>query len=382
MMQSGDSHDLRAPILLVDDVRANLTALEAILASSEYDVVSVQSGSDALEQLERRRFAVVLLDLQMPVMDGIETAVRIHRLARKNGRQIPIIFVTGVDPDRQRILRAYASGAVDFIQKPLEPEIIVAKVAVFADLFRARERLLAEVEERRRLERVVRARDDLLAIVAHDLRSPLHIALLGAKQLEALAEGGPPGSTSKVLGSIVRAVERMSRLVSDLLDLAKLEAGQVLPMQLKKHDIVGLTREVSEFLEPLVSAKKLTLATDLGDPAHVLCDSDRVRQVLANLIGNAIKFTPAGGDIHVGAHREGDEIVVSIADTGSGIPDEQIAHVFQRYWQEEGRRNRGAGLGLYIVKAIVDAHGGRVGVESVAGKGSTFHFALKTVDAN
>src|SRR5580700_1035452 len=141
-----------SPILLVDDRPANLVALEAVLASPRYEIVSVTSGEDALTEFERTEFAVILLDLQMPTMDGIETALKLRARAEQLRRQAPIIFVTAIDTDRARILRAYASGAVDFIQKPVDPEVLTAKVAVFADLHRAREeakryRLLVESVE-------------------------------------------------------------------------------------------------------------------------------------------------------------------------------------------------------------------------------------------
>jgi two-component system, sporulation sensor kinase E len=155
---------LRTPILLVDDLPANLLALRAVLASPDYDLVSAPSGSEALEQVKRTDFAVILLDVQMPTMDGVETALKIKQVAAERGQRapIPIIFVTGVDAGSARVLHAYASGAVDFIQKPLEPDVIRAKVSVFVDLHRAKERLVTEIEERRRLQDALRAREDLL----------------------------------------------------------------------------------------------------------------------------------------------------------------------------------------------------------------------------
>src|SRR5215471_6903650 len=152
-----------APVLLVDDRPANVVALEAILLSPDYELVRASSGAEALREVERRAFAVVLLDVYMPDMDGLETASRMSELAALKGAEVPIIFVTGIDSDRARILNAYASGAVDFIQKPIEPDVLRSKVAVFVSLFRTRRRLLEKIEEGRRLQQALRVREDLLA---------------------------------------------------------------------------------------------------------------------------------------------------------------------------------------------------------------------------
>lgn len=505
-----------APLLFVDDRSANLLALEAVLASAGHEIVIAHSGSDALRLLAQRDFAVVLLDVQMPDMDGFETAAQMKRMVRQ-GSPVPIIFVTGIDCERSRVLRAYAEGAVDFIQKPLEPQVLRSKVAVFAELYRARQRVVAEqrkahaeqlhvaqeaarreaaesslsfakalidnlpelawtarpdgyidfynqrwfeftgttaeevagwgwekvhdpailptvveqwkhalatgepfemefplrradgaflwfltrirphrnasgkivrwfgtntdVDAFRRLrteaERAVRTREDLLAIVSHDLRNPLSTVLMGAKQIERFADESETGlRTRKIARTILNATDRMARLITDLLDLAKLEAGQPLPLDLMRHDVMDLTRQAADLLAPLVSSRKLTLETDLTEPTYVLCDGDRIQQALSNLIGNAVKFTREGGAIRVGARRTDGEILFSVSDTGAGIPEHQLPRLFTPYWRADSRRKDGAGLGLAIVKAIVDTHGGRLWVESAPGRGSTFHFTI------
>jgi PAS domain S-box-containing protein len=227
------------------------------------------------------------------------------------------------------------------------------------------------------LEAAVQAREDLLAIVSHDLRNPLSTVLMGAKHIERLADDSESGArTKKAASTIVGAVDRMSRLVGDLLDLAKLEAGQPLSIDLERHDVSELVRKAADFHEPLASSRQLALGTDLAAPAYAMCDGDRIQQVLANLIGNAIKFTPPRGTIRVGATAGEGEVVVSVVDTGTGIAGDQVPHIFEPYWKADAHRKRGAGLGLSIVKAIVDAHGGRIWVETAKGRGSTFYFTL------
>jgi signal transduction histidine kinase len=366
-----------APILLVDDRPANLVALHAILAAPEHELVSVPSGREALAQLQRREFAVVLLDLQMPVMDGVETANKIRQLGDTRGSTVPIIFLTATDVGTARVLNAYASGAVDFMQKPLQPAILRSKVAIFADLHRAKQRLVAEIEERRRLQEALRARDELLAIVSHDLRSPLYAVLLGANQIERATEERRWAQAKKATGAIVRAVERMSRLVGNLLDLTTLDEGRPLSMDLGRHDLAELAVEITELLEPLALSNHLTLKTELEEGTYAVCDRERVQQVLANLVGNAIKFTSHQGTIRVRAAAANDEVVVSVSDTGMGIPDRDLPHIFEPYWKADGRQKSSTGLGLSIARAIVEAHGGRIWVDTVEGRGSTFYFTLR-----
>ncbi len=660
------------PVLLVDDRPANILALQAVLASPEWELVVAGSGREAMRLVEQRDFAVVLLDVQMPEMDGFETASRIRAIARD--WPAPIIFVTGIDGAPSRIVRAYAEGGVDFIQKPLDPDIIRAKVSVFSELYRARQRFVrartraaeeadrreaaegelrareqslrllvesvldhaifrldqqgriaswnagarrlkgyeakeivgkhfsvfypreaveagrcnlglevaaregrfedegwrvrkdgsrfwasvvitamrdpssgdlvgfakvtrdltdrrraeearlrlaqeaarreaaesgvaylralidnlpslawtalpegetdffnrrwfeytgttfeemagsgwqlvhdpemlpavverwkravatgdpfemefplrgadgvfrwfltrvrplrdaqgsivrwigvnTDIDSRRRAEqardealretqtqrekaeRAARAREDLLAIVSHDLRNPLGVVRLSATLIERLADETDVGRrTKRAVQTVLTATDAMTHLVADLLDLARLEAGQPLPLELDKVDVGTLAGKATELLVPLAAERRLTLRAEVAE-TFAVCDRNRVEQVLSNLIGNAIKFTPEQGAILVEARRQECDVLVSVRDTGRGIPDDQVAHIFEPYWQGDAARKWGAGLGLSIAKAIVDAHGGRIWVESTVGRGSTFRFTLPAVDA-
>jgi two-component system sensor histidine kinase/response regulator len=370
-----------APLLLVDDRPGNLVALQAVLSGPEYEVVSVQSGPEALALVASREFAVVLLDLQMPGMDGIETAVEIGRIGDARGRTVPIIFLTATDSPIAHILRAYATGAADFMQKPLEPDIVRAKVQVFVGLFRTQQRLLAEIEERRRVQDALGARDRLLAIVSHDLRNPLNAILLGTTQIQRAARGPHSVDIDRPARAIVRAVSRMSRLVEDLLDLATLDAGQPLSMRLGRHDLAQLALEIMEVLEPIARSTELTLRAEFVAGLYVRCDPQRVQQVLANLIGNAIKFNRNHGSIDVVADRKDDEVIVSVRDTGIGVRPDQVEHIFDPYWKGDPTRKDGAGLGLSIAREIVDAHGGRIWVDRVDGGGCAFSFTLRAAEA-
>jgi len=225
--------------------------------------------------------------------------------------------------------------------------------------------------------RAIRAREDLLSIVSHDLRNPLSAIILTTTQIARSAAARKPGSRMrKRTDGIRRAAAQMARLVDDLDDLSKIEAGKLLFVAKEPRDGRELVRQSVDTFGPLARARKLSLKMDLGrDPCRLWCDGDRIQQSLSNLIGNAVKFTREGGKITARNRRVGDQIVFSVQDTGTGIPADQLAHVFKPYWQAEPTR-KGLGLGLSVAKAIVDAHGGRIWVESAVGQGSTFSFAL------
>jgi PAS domain S-box-containing protein len=233
------------------------------------------------------------------------------------------------------------------------------------------------------LEKAVQRREELVAIVSHDLRNPLSTVLMGAKQIELFADDSESGvRNKKAARAVIRAVDQMTRLVGDLLDLARLEANQPLRMELDELDVVELAERAVDACVPLAKARKLHLETKATErEVHAICDGDRVIQVLGNLIGNAIKFTPEGGRIQVAIQREAGEIVCSVSDTGAGMREDEVPRIFEPYWQSDGPRGRGAGLGLSIVKAIVEAHRGRVWAQTALGSGSTFTFTLPAAKA-
>jgi chemotaxis family two-component system sensor kinase Cph1 len=228
-----------------------------------------------------------------------------------------------------------------------------------------------------REQHAVRARDDLVAVVSHDLRNPLGvIQMQAAVLLQTVGSGGEDFSRRIQTSAehIQRAVRRMNTLIRDLLDLAKLEAGRF-TLQCSRCQMNDLAEESLLILRPLAEAKWITLTSDLRADA-VYADRDRVFQVLSNLVGNAIKFTPERGSISVRAETDDKEVRVTIADTGPGIPSDQFANIFDRYWQARRSDQEGSGLGLFIAKGIVEAHGGRIWAEAHAGTGATFIFIL------
>jgi signal transduction histidine kinase len=223
-----------------------------------------------------------------------------------------------------------------------------------------------------------RSRDEVLAIVSHDLRNPLNVIGMVSQVLRETLAGDPVAV--KHLDAVGRAADAMGRLILDLLDVSRLEAGG---LALSPAPVAPgmLVREAARDLGPLAAERTLALEHDVADGLPpVRADFERVSQVFSNLVGNALKFTPAGGRITLGAQPGDEGVVFRVEDTGSGIDPEHLPHLFDRFWQAHRTRRGGAGLGLAIAKGIVEAHGGRIRVRSEPGRGSTFYFTLPAVD--
>ncbi|MGH8944857.1 MAG: sensor histidine kinase, partial [Acidimicrobiia bacterium] len=220
-----------------------------------------------------------------------------------------------------------------------------------------------------------RARDEMLGVVAHDLRNPLNTISLAAQLLlEQLPADQQPleRRQAEIIG---RAVAGMNRLIQDLLDVKRIEHG-LLALEPASIDLASVVQDAVELLRPLATARRLALETSLAPVEHVRADPVRVQQVISNLVGNAIKFTPIGGRIRVDLIRNDVELAIRVSDTGRGITAEEIPHIFSRFWQSRRSDQRGIGLGLAIARGIVEAHGGRIWVESRPGEGSMFVFTL------
>jgi len=221
--------------------------------------------------------------------------------------------------------------------------------------------------------RATRTREEFLAVVSHDMKSPLHAIRLS---VGLLLRKAPPDDLRGYIGVIDRSSQRMDRLVRDLLDVRAIEAGR-LRVEPRPHDAIELVAEAVQGAQASAAEKSQVLRAETRtDGVRVLCDRERILQVLSNLIDNAIKFTPKRGAVVVRAGRVGDAVLFWVTDTGAGVGQEQLPHIFDRYWQARAAARQGSGLGLFIAKRIVEAHGGRIWAESVLGSGSTFHFTV------
>jgi signal transduction histidine kinase len=359
-------------VLHLEDVEEDAELVKAVLEDSGFrcDVVRVETEAD-FEAALGRDLDIILADYSLPSFDGL----RALELARQRRPDLPFLFVTGALKDDSAV-ETLRRGATDFIVKERLARLAPAVDRALRE-FEVRARSARAQEEvtrlNARLQDAVRARDEMLAIVSHDLRNPLGTIMMSAA---ALLAGGSREGVVALADRISRSAVRMNVLIGDLLDLAHIDAG-TLSLQPHPFDVGDAIRESIDLHAELASKKSLRLRADSVAPdltAHG--DRERVLQVLSNLIGNAIKFTPAGGEISVSAARDGQFIVISTTDTGPGIPREDVEHIFDRYWRARRSDRQSLGLGLSIVKGLVEAQGGRVSVASEPGRGAAVSFTL------
>jgi signal transduction histidine kinase len=352
-------------VLMVDDRPENLLALEGILKPLGARLVKAKSGEEALLHLLRETFAVILLDVQMPRLDGLQTADLIK--PREQTKHVPIIFITALSREAAYVFKGYASGAVDYLLKPIDAEIVRAKVRVFCDLWVRGEKIRRQAEKSE-------LKDVFLASVAHEMRTPLAAAKAQAQlALHQLHAGEKDRASAGALRVISRQIDKVVRLVSDLLDVSRLETG-MFPLNRSDVDLAAVAEEVADRMRPLSEGHEI--AVHAPELAKVTADRDRIEQVLSNLLSNAIRYSPEKGPIDVAVQTHPESVQFSVRDRGLGVPRGQQKLIFERFARAHG--DDGLGLGLAIAKLIVEQHGGRIWVESTgkSGEGSTFFVRL------
>jgi signal transduction histidine kinase len=362
-------------ILLVDDNPANLLTLEAIFDGLGYNLVKAESGRKALGHLLKQDFVVILLDVKMPDMDGFELARLIR--GRERTRHIPIIFLTAINKEDSDLLKGYELGAVDYLFKPVVPEILKAKVGFFVDLHVRTRLLIQEQEARRQAEQENRTKDQFLATVSHEIRTPLN-AILGWVRLLQTGKLNEPDA-GHALETIARNVASQAKLIEDLLDVARILNGK-LRLAVGPVDFSSIVHNAVDSAQPAAKAKNIKLQLLLeSDIALVYGDPDRLQQVVNNLISNAIKFTPENGTIKVHLGQDDHYIEFKVIDTGKGISPEILPHIFDPFCQADNisRRTEGLGLGLSIVRHLIQLHEGTIKAYSQGeGQGATFTVKL------
>jgi two-component system, sensor histidine kinase and response regulator len=373
----------RSRILVVDDIDENLVALEALLRRDDADIITARSGTEALELILQHEFALAFIDVQMPEMDGFELAELMRGAERS--KYIPIIFLTAGAREAQRVFRGYESGAVDFLFKPVDPNILRHKTNTFIGLDQQRKKLAEQFQQLQRSEALLReavqAREDVLAVVSHDIRNFLQAIKSGVHLLSKSQDKMSADARAAIQARIASTVDLMGRMIADLLDMASIRTGRIEVMM--RPEIAGqLASEAVAVHEPLAQHKGIRLAAQCEVPTEVVvCDRERILQVLANLLGNAVKFCRHGDQIQVRVRRVEGQVQVSVVDTGPGIAPADLPMVFDAYWSGANDRRTGTGLGLYITKRIIEAHGGRIWIDSEPGQGTTVHFTLDVATA-
>jgi signal transduction histidine kinase len=392
-------------ILVVDDNQTNLIAIEAALAPLGRQLVLAHSGIEALARLLEQDFALIILDVAMPGLDGFETAKLVR--SRERSRQTPIIFVTGLSWQDDAVLRGYELGAFDFLTKPIRPEVLRAKASVFVQLqertlelqqkaeelrteqarnheremVAQRKRFEAEVLEKQmaQLAETDRRKDEFLAILSHELRNPLQPLQTAVEVLEHDPNAPVP---ARVRGIIQRQVHHITRLVDDLLDIARLNAGK---LELRREPVAleAIVEEAVQACRTASDARRHTVEVKDGDSAVIYGDPIRLVQVVCNLMNNAVKYTDPGGKLRVEHGVDGKQGFIRVTDNGKGIPTPLLPSIFDMFVQERTTSDGagGLGLGLGLVKRLVEMHGGDVRATSDGvGKGSTFEIRLALAD--
>ena len=367
-------------VLLVDDTEANLIAFEAVLANMGCDFVRATNGNDALKQLLKREFALMLLDVQMPEMDGYEVA----RYSREHPatREVPIIFVTGMHETEENLLRGYGTGAVDLLFKPVNSRILRSKVQVFLDLYLGRRKLAAEIEAHEKTLAELRLANAALRhfthAASHDLKAPVR-AMRGF--LDALAEEAGDKLDAQALHYLERSRQagvRMDSLLDSLLAYARLQK----PVSWVDVDCEALLAQVRIDIADRLAATSAVL--EVGTLPSVRADADRLYQLFVNLVLNAIKFRRPGQSpkVTVSAKTTSRGATFCVEDDGIGIARDRRDEVFQAFRRLRATAEyEGSGLGLTICQQIVEQHGGRIWIESEEGHGSKFFFTLPLAPA-
>lgn len=398
-----------ASVLIVDDSPDKLASLEAVVSGMGLQVVTVGSGRDALRKLLTQDFAVVLLDVRMPGMDGFDTAALIH--SRPRSSHTPIIFVTAEAGSEAERYKGYTLGAVDYVYSPIVPETLRAKIQVFVNLFYLNRQLQSQADELQRhaeeivrkniqLEAASRVKSEFLACMSHELRTPLN-AIIGFSEL--MKDGVVGELTTKqndFITEIFNSGEYLLSLINDILDLSKVETGKM-TLDLEAMEVAGLLQNSLNVIKEKAYKQGIKLKLDLPDDAgRLMVDARKVKQIVYNLLSNAVKFTPDGGEIQLssravrrdgvvlptmerGSVRQlpladsefGMFLEIKVCDSGIGIAEADLSRLFQAFLQLESPQKRtahGTGLGLALVSRLAALHGGTVAVASAPGHGSCF----------
>ena len=384
-------NDSKFNILIVDDHPENLLALESILESPDLNILKASSGNEALGVMLDHEVSLVLLDVQMPGMDGFETAELMR--SSEHTKNIPIIFVTAISKQRKHIFKGYETGAVDYLYKPLDLEILKSKVNAFIEFFKHKKELERTTEKlkktvkalneaKRFAEESTKSKSLYLANMSHEIRTPLN-GIIGIADL-GLMDSELTNLQKERLQDIKTSGETLLEIINGILDISKIEANM-----LEIEEAEFSLRDMIEKVFAIISLKAFNNGNELicnlqyDIPDILIGDSLRIRQILVNLLSNANKFT-TNGTVTLTVRQE--ELIeeqirlfFSVKDTGMGIPPEKIHSLFDTYTQAHKSTTRefgGTGLGLYISQSLAKLMGGRIQIKSAVNKGSEFYFTL------
>jgi two-component system sensor histidine kinase/response regulator len=359
-------------VLIVDDTPANLELLSRMLERRGYKMRAAVSGQLALQAARNDPPDLILLDINMPEMNGYEVCAKLK--SDEKLKDIPVIFLSALSETTDKV-KAFGAGGVDYITKPFQFEEVEARVETHLELRRQKRQLQENYDKLRELEKL---RDSLVHMIIHDLRSPLTGIYSYLELIRRTEKNTLSADAVCYIAEAMKAVTQMIQIVSDVLDTSKMEEGQM-KLKVAECDLSRMLEEGISGLKSLFEGREIRFAPPKS-PVTVLADSEIISRVIQNLLANAIKFTPKGGGlIRLDIEPAGDRVRVSVEDNGLGIAPEYRQKVFEKFGQVElraGYQRNSTGLGLTFCKLAVEAHGGRIGVDSEEGKGSSFWFEL------
>lgn len=390
-------NDNNVNVLIVDDLPDNLLALEAVIRLEDRTIFQASSGEEALALLLNHEFALAILDVQMPGMNGFELA-ELMRGTEKT-RHIPIVFVTAAGKDSNFAFKGYESGAVDFLYKPLDVQAVQSKVSVFALLYRQRletRRQVMALEKSRQeqeallenlqttqmaLQKSLRMRDEFMSVVAHELRTPLNTLFMDVQMRKMLLERGKiavfdAAYLEKMVARDQRQVQSMVRLIDDMLDVTRIRSNR-LSIRPAPFDLPVLLDRVVGNLSLQAQAAGSVITLHAGQPVTGCWDEFRIEQVVTNLLTNALRYGNSK-PVEVSLVLLGGSVALHVRDQGRGISAQDQQRIFEPFERAVGQDDStsGLGLGLYITRQLVEAHGGTISVQSREAEGSTFSVTL------
>jgi signal transduction histidine kinase len=371
-------------ILIVDDTPENLISLKKVLERHNFEVDTASSGEEALKKVLKNEYVLIILDVQMPEMDGFEVAEAISGYSK--AKETAIIFLSAANTELRFIAKGYSSGGLDYITKPVDMDVLLLKVKTFyriyeqsRKLIEIQKALLDEIEYRKQAER---KKDEFISIASHELKTPLTSVKGYVQLLERSVDKGDTATVKRHLQKAQIQLEKLNELIADLLDISKIESGK-LKFNKKYFSLDNMLEGVIEIIHQSNPGYKVLKTGTIGK--EVFADEMRIEQVVINFLTNAIKYSPGTNEVLINVElKDGDRVYLGVRDFGIGIDPEEQKCVFDKFYRVEQTsiHFQGLGIGLYISAEIIRRHGGEVGVNSVLGEGSEFYFNIPLISSS
>lgn len=364
-------------ILIVDDSPENIISLKKVLEKNDFEVDTASSGEEALKKILKKSYVLIILDVQMPGMDGFEVAEAISGYSK--AKETAIIFLSAATANVKLITRGYSSGGLDYISKPVDMNILLLKVKTFYRIYEQsralnemQTALRAEIEFRKEAER---KKDEFISIASHELKTPMTSIKGYIQLLERSLDKNDIDTVRNRLHKVQNQVEKLNILIADLLDISKIESGK-LKFNKKYFCFNDLLDHIIEMMQQ--SHPNINIIKKGSALRKIYGDEMRIEQVIINFMTNAIKYAPDSTTIEIISELRGDELYFAVRDFGIGMSEEHQEKIFEKFYriEESSERFQGLGIGLYICYEIIDRHNGKIGAKSFLNEGSTFYFNL------